>query len=70
MKSLPAVEFFVALFDTAIAALGTAMCCAAVVAALPPELVASSEPLPPSFDVAVPTWEGAETAGAVVVAGN
>lgn len=70
MKSLSAVEFFVAFFDTALAALGTAMCCAAVVAALPPELVASSEPLPPSFDVAVPTWEAAERESVVVAAGG
>ncbi len=70
MKSLPALEFFVALFDTLLAALGVVLCCAAVVAALPPEVVANAEPVPASFDGAMPTWDGVEADTLVVAVRN
>lgn len=68
MKSLSAVEFFVALFDTSIVALCFALSCAVVVAAMPPELVAGSEPVPASFDVAMPAWQAVEASTLLVAA--
>jgi len=70
MKSLSAVECFVALFDASLAALCFALACAVVVAAAPPELVAASEPVPMSFDVAVPVWEPVSADTTRVAAGN
>lgn len=70
MKIPFAIELCVALFDTSLAVLCFALGCAVVIASLPPELVADSEPVPASFDVAMPAWEAVAAGSLVVAAGN
>jgi len=57
MNNLSVIESFIALFDTLLAAVWVAMGCVVAVHALPPDLVADSEPVTPSFDVAAPSLQ-------------
>jgi len=70
MKILPTIELFVALFDASLAALCFALGCAVVVNLTPPELVASSEPVPASFDGAMPAWEALSADATRIAASN
>lgn len=68
MKNLAVIETFIALFDTFLAAMWVAMGCVVVVNAMPPDLVADSEPVAPSFDVAVPVAQEADARPSLIAA--
>jgi len=70
MKSLTLLESFIVLFDALLTATWVAMGCVVIVHAMPPELVADSTPVPPSFDIAMPVPQPADAGLSLAAAGD